>query len=373
MGTATREIPDERESPPVVPATADDAEAFGERIVQILNDGALTLLLSIGHRTGLFDAMADSEPRTSVELAEVAGLDERYVREWLGGVVVGGIVAHDPSTGTYSLPAAHAGQLSRRSPIENLAVYAQYVPLLGGIEDDIVTCFREGGGVPYERFGRFHEVMEEDSGQAVLPALEDHILPLVPGLTERLDAGIRVLDVGCGRGRALIQLAGAHPASTFVGYDLSAEAIAYARARAESEGRDNVEFHELDATRLAEVEAPGSFDLAFTFDAVHDQSDPAGVLAAIHDVLADDGVYLAVDIDSSSTHHGDVDHPLGTLLYTVSLNHCMTVSLARDGTGLGAMWGRERAREHFAAAGFTEVGIHNLEHDPQNAYYVLRP
>ncbi|SNR59834.1 Ubiquinone/menaquinone biosynthesis C-methylase UbiE [Haloechinothrix alba] len=344
-----------------------------ERLVDILNHGALSLMLSVGHRTGLLDAMAETGPAGIGALAEHAGLDERYVTEWLGAMTVGAIVEHDPDTGTYTLPAGHAQLLTRVSGGDNLAAFAQYIPLLGGVEDRIVECFRRGGGVDYAEFGRFHEVMEEDSAQTVLSALYDHILPLVPGLTERLAEGIRVIDVGCGRGRALNALASWFPRSTFVGYDLSAEAIAYARDTAAERGLGNVSFSVEDAARLAEIEMPGSADMVTTFDAVHDQADPAAVVRGIRHALADDGVYLAQDIDASSTHHGDREHPLGPLLYTLSCLHCMTVSLARGGTGLGAMWGRQRARELFESAGFTDIRIRTLEHDPQNAYYICLP
>ncbi len=349
------------------------AAAFEERLLDVINDGALTLMISVGHRTGLFDAMVEAGPLTIPDLAKRADCDERYVQEWLGALTVGAIVDHDPDSRTYTLPDEHARLLSRRSPTENFAVFAQYVPLLAGIEDDIVECFRHGGGVPYARVPRFQEVMEEESSQSVLPVLEDHILPLVPGLTDRLAAGIRVVDVGCGRGRALQQLASSYPASTFVGIDLSEDAVAHATARAADAGLANLTFVAGDAALLDDRLEPGSIDLALSFDAIHDQVDPDAMLRGIHTALAPDGTYLAQDIDGSSTHDGDRDNPIGPLLYTISTFHCMTVSLAGDGAGLGAMWGRERALEHFHRAGFGDVEVHTLEHDPQNAYYVCRP
>lgn len=349
------------------------AEAFTEQMIDTLNAGALSLMLSIGHRTGLFDTMAAMDAAGSQAIADAARLEERYVREWLGAMVVGGIVAQDPETNTYRLPAEHAASLCRDAPSDNLAVFAQYVGLLGGVEDDVVDCFRRGGGVPYERFGRFHEVMAEDSGQSVLPALETHILPLVPGLAERLHRGIRVLDVGCGRGKAINKLAALFPESRFVGYDLSEDAVAFAREEAREVGNANAEFEVRDVTGFEKTAEPGTFDLVTTFDAVHDQKDPLAVLRGIRRSLAPGGVYLAQDIKGSSHHHGDIGHPLGPLLYTLSCMHCMTVSLARDGAGLGAMWGRETALEYFRAAGFEEVEVHQLDHDIQNYWYVCRP
>ncbi len=354
-------------------ASDDRVELFADRLVGILNSGALALMISIGHRTGLFDAMAGMNPATSRAIAERAGLSERYVREWLGAMTAGAVVDHDPEAGTYALPEAHAASLTRRSPTDNLAVFAQYVPLLGSVEDDVVHCFRYGGGVPYERFGRFHEIMAEDSGQSVVPALEEHILPLVPGLRARLEEGIRVLDAGCGRGRALNALATMFPNSRFTGYDLSEEAIAVARAEARELGHDHVTFEVRDLTDFDRTAEPQAFDFITTFDAIHDQEDPAAMLRGIRRALADGGVYLAQDIKGSGHHHGDRDHPLGPLLYTLSCMHCMTVSLARGGDGLGAMWGLEKAVEYFRAAGFGDIAVRELSHDIQNTWYVCRP
>ena len=208
------------------------ADAFAGKILTALNNGALCLMVSIGHRTGLFDVMSQSPPARSEEIAARAGLNERYVREWLGAMVTGGVVDFDPASNCYSLPAEHAAFLTRAAAADNMAVFAQYIAVMGCVEDDIVECFRKGGGVPYEKFPRFHEVMAEDSGQSVLSSLESHILPLVPGLTERLAKGIRVLDAGCGRGRILTRLAELYPRSRFVGMDLSREATGYARDKA---------------------------------------------------------------------------------------------------------------------------------------------
>ena len=349
------------------------AEGFEKRIIDMLNAGALSLMMSVGHRTGLFDAMAGTAPSTSAEIADRIGLQERYVREWLGAMTVGGIIEHDGSAGTYALPAEHAAFITRSAVGGNLAVFAQYVALLGSVEGDVVRCFREGGGVPYERYERFHEVMAEDSGQTVLPALIDHILPLVPGLTGRLEKGIRVLDVGCGRGRVVNLLAKTFPRSSFVGYDLSEEAIAFAGTEAHQRGNENVEFVARNLSDFDETAEPGAFDVITSFDAVHDQANPMAVLRGIRCSLAEGGVYLAQDIKGSSYHRDNLDHPIGRLLYTISCMHCMTVSLAQGGEGLGAMWGREKALEYFNNAGFSDIQVNELSHDIQNYYYVCRP
>jgi 2-polyprenyl-3-methyl-5-hydroxy-6-metoxy-1,4-benzoquinol methylase len=350
------------------------AAAFEERFVDTLNAGATCLMASVGHRTGLFDAMADGTPGTSAEIAAKAGLNERYVREWLGAMVASAIVDCDADTGTFQLPAEHAACLIRAAAPNNLAMFAQYIAELGSVETDIVECFKNGGGVPYERFNRFHEIMAEDSGQSVLPALREHILPLVPELIERLEAGIRVLDLGCGRGIALSRMAAWYPNSSFAGYDLSAEAIAWATANAQEQGLDNLTFQVRDLGTFDRDADAAAFDFVTTFDAVHDQGNPRAMVRGIHRTLAPGGVYLAQDINGSSHVHENCDHPIGPLLYTISCMHCMTVSLAQEGgEGLGAMWGRQKAAEIFSEAGFGSVEINELEHDIQNCYYVCRP
>ena len=347
------------------------AEAFAGRALAALNNGALCLMMSVGHRTGLFDLMSRSPAATSAEIAAQAGLNERYVREWLGAMVTSGVVAFDPAAGRFSLPAEHAAFLTRAAAADNMAVFAQYIAVLGAVEDDVVECFRRGGGVPYERFVRFHEVMAEDSGQSVLSSLESHILPLVSGLTDRLANGIRVLDVGCGRGRILNRLAELYPRSRFVGMDLSPAAIGFARGEASERGLTNSEFVAVDVSNFDETADYESFDLITTFDAVHDQAKPLNVLKGIRRALKADGVYLMQDISGTSHVDRDIEHPIGTLLYTVSCMHCMTVSLAQGGEGLGAMWGEERTREYLGRAGFRSVTAHRLAHDIQNNWYVV--
>jgi len=347
------------------------AGAFTDRLINALNEAAMCLMTSIGHRTGLFDVMANLPPASSTVIAEEAGLNERYVREWLGAMTTSGVVDHNDGEATFSLPAEHASFLTREATPENIAVFAQYIPLLGTVEDDIVQCFREGGGVPYSRYTRFHEVMAEDSGQTVLSSLFEHIIPLLPDMAQKLERGIRVLDVGCGRGRAMNLLAEKFPNSEFVGIDLSTEAIIHARGEAQQKNLGNVTFIAQDLSHFDQESELEQFDLITTFDAVHDQAKPLAVLKGIARSLKQDGVYLMQDIHGSSHVHNNTDHPIGPLLYTISCMHCMTVSLAQGGEGLGAMWGQEKAKQLLAEAGFGNVSIHQLEHDFQNDYYVI--
>lgn len=358
----TRTIPFEARVP-------EPAPAFADRMLGVLNDGLLALLTSVGHRTALFDTMAGLPPSTSAEIAAAAGLDERYVREWLGGMVLGGVVEHVPGDGTYTLPPEHAACLARAAGPDNLATLMQYVSLLGGVEDGIVDCFRRGGGLPYAAYPRFFDVQTEDSGQVLDATLLQRTIPAFPALERALRKGIEVADVGCGRGRALQILAGAFPRSRFVGYDLSPEAIAYARAEAEARGLENLRF---DVVDVAGLDVFGRYDLVLAFDAIHDQAEPRRVLRNVAHALRPGGAFLMVDIRAHSALHENRAHPLGVALYAISCLHCMSVSLSAGGEGLGAMWGEEKARELLAEAGFARVETREIEGDVQNLYYLAR-
>jgi SAM-dependent methyltransferase len=344
------------------------SDAFAERMIDVLNSGALALMSSIGHQTGLFDTMKGMPWATSEQIAANAGLNERYVREWLGAMVTSGVVECDPEGPKYSLPAEHAAWLTREATPDNIAVFAQYIPLMGMVEDRIIECFKKGGGVPYSAYNKFHQVMAEDSGQTVVAALIDAILPLVPNLVASLKEGIDVLDVGCGSGRALNLMARTYPRSHFFGYEISLEAIAAATTEARGLGLSNVRFEEKDVSTLSDLE---QFDLITAFDAIHDQAKPDKVLACIARALKPDGIFLMQDIAASSFVHNNMDHPVGPLLYTLSCMHCMSVSLAQNGAGLGAMWGEEKARDMLKEAGFTKVETKKLPHDFQNFYYIV--
>jgi SAM-dependent methyltransferase len=350
-------------------ADKEKGDAFAGRMVGLLNNAMLGLMTSIGHRTGLFDKMAELAPSTSNEIAEAAGLDERYVREWLGAMVTGRIVDYDGAKKAYRLPPEHAACLTRAAGPENLAMLTQYIALLGSVEERIAACFKTGGGVSYAAYGDFQKLMSEESSQVHDAMLVDGIVPLVSGLTERLQAGIDVLDVGCGSGHAVNLLAQAFPKSRFTGYDLSDEGVAAGSAESASLGLANTSFAVKD---VAGPDEATKYDVVTAFDSIHDQADPAGVLRGIYESIRPGGAFLCVDIAASSNLGDNVDHPLGPMLYTFSTMHCMTVSLALDGAGLGAMWGEERACEMLAEAGFAEVSVRRIDGDIQNNYYIAR-
>ncbi|MEM7340818.1 MAG: class I SAM-dependent methyltransferase [Actinomycetota bacterium] len=339
--------------------------AFLESMTGIMNGGALALMCSIGHKTGLFDTMSGLPAATSDDIAEAAGLNERYVREWLAAMSAGGIVDYDADTALYVLPPEHAGLLTRAAGPLNLTTYCQYVSLLGEVEDEVVDAFHNGGGVPYDRYPRFQQLMAESSGQRLGAALIPQVVPLLPGGADRLAVGADVADVGCGSGRALNMLARTYPASRFTGFDIAAAALERGRAEAAEHGATNITFVERDAAALHETE---QFDVVTSFDAVHDQAHPDAMLAGIFAALRPGGTYLCVEPKASSHLEDNLALPGAPLMYTISTMHCMTVSLAYGGEGLGTAWGEQLAIEKLTATGFVDIEVTGITADRSNHY-----
>lgn len=344
-------------------------EEFASKMLQFLNDGMLSLMISIGYKTRLFDTMAELEPSTSQEIAQKTKLNERYVREWLGAMVTGKIINYDPSTEKYYLPKEHSAFLVRKAGLDNLAVFAQYISLMGNVEDKIVECFRNGGGLPYSEYPKFQLIQAEETARVFDNRLTEQILQLNPEISNRLGDGIEVLDVGCGRGHAINLMGKQFPRSKFTGCDISQEAITTAKEEAKKFGLTNVRFEVKDAILIEEL---GKFDLITAFDTIHDQAQPTRVLKAINNSLKKDGFFLMQDIAASSRIDKNIDSPLAPSLYTVSTMHCMSVSLAYNGEGLGTMWGKEMAIKKLTESGFKDIEVKNVEGDIMNYYYISR-
>jgi SAM-dependent methyltransferase len=340
-------------------------EAFAERLFATYTEGTVTLMIDLAHRTGLLDALAAGDG-TSADLAERAGLAERYVRECLGALVTAGIAEYSPGDQRYSLPAEHAVCLTGGGSTD-LAPFSRVVALLAPHVPGVARAFHEGGGVPYDAFRpEFTDVMDAMSRGYADGRLIDGILPLTGDLRDRLRRGIRVADVGCGTGHAINLLARAFPASRFTGYDLASDAIERAREEAARWGLPNASFAVLD---VATLPAEPPFGAVFAFDAIHDQADPAGVLRRVHDALEPGGVFVMIDTKAASALEDNVGNPFAPFLYAISTLHCMTVSLASGGAGLGAAWGEELARQMLADAGFTGVTVSDVPDDPTNSLY----
>ncbi len=345
----------------------EKAAAFGGQLMGAVNGGMLALMIDVGHRTGLFEAAAQG-PASSEGLAGRAGLSERHVREWLGAMVSGGVFEYEPDGKVYTLPPEHALSLTGKHA-GNMAPMAQFVGFLGKHLEAVGETFRNGGGVPYSVYRpEFTELMASCSSIAQDEHLIDGFIGSDAEIRQRMTAGANVADIGCGAGHAINLMAQAFPASTFTGYDIAEDAIATARAEAQSMGLGNANFELQDVATLDGAQ----FDVVTVFDAIHDQAQPQTVLNNIARLLTDDGIFLMIDFNASSNLEENLENPMATLGYTVSTLHCMQVSLADDGAGLGAMWGDQIARRMLAEAGFKNISRSTIESDPLNAIYVCR-
>ena len=355
------------------------SKPFPEKLTDILNYSALNLALAIGYRTGLFDVMDTFDtPQSLRTIARKAGLNTRYVKEWLGvmvsGEVVGLFPAADGGEDGYYLPKEHADFITRRAGNSNLGVYTQEIPLLTtAAMEAVINNFVTGAGVTYDHYPEFQAFMSELADAKHRQVLVDKFLPAVDGgrILAKLQSGIRVCDLGCGTGVALVLMAEAFPRSSFVGIDISREAIKAAREETARRRLDNTEFIILDAATLKDNrEFDNAFDYVTAFDAVHDQTRPLEVLQGIHSILAPGGWFSMVDIAARSKLADNLDHPMGPFLYTVSLMHCMPVGLVDGGPGLGMMWGREKAVELLKQAGFENIQVIEIPEDPFNLHFL---
>ncbi|MGY1712205.1 class I SAM-dependent methyltransferase [Geodermatophilus sp. SYSU D00758] len=343
-------------------------ERFASTLFDHYTGGLLTYLVDLGDRTGLFEAAAQA-PGSSAEIADRAGVHERYAREWLGAMTTAGVVAFEPATRTYTLPPEHAACLTGAGS-GNLARFSGMITHLGSHLAAVAAAFRTGGGVPYEDFRPdFTDVMDAANRNAFDEHLVADVLPLAPGLVERLRAGARVMELGCGTGHATVLLAQAFPASTFVGYDLAEDALDRGRQEAADRGLGNVTFERRDVTALA---PPDPVDLVLTVDTIHDLPDPEAVLVAAGRSLRPGGVLLMIDPRVSSDLEDNVGNPFAPMVYAVSALHCLPVARAAGGEGLGTAYGEQRAIALLTAAGFTGISVHAAPGDPIDAVFVAR-
>jgi SAM-dependent methyltransferase len=326
------------------------------------------LLCAIGVRLGLFAEMARAGAVTSAELAARAGVSERYAREWLGGLASAGYVEADPGGGRFALPPGLAMVLAPGSPL-NLAPGWLLLPALAEMIPAVSEAFCAGTGVPPEDYSpELYAAMEQMSAAWFDTMLVQQWLPAVDGMAGRLGEGARVADIGCGHGRALIACARAFPASQFVGYDLFAANIRAAREAADQAGvGDRIRFEQADAAGLT-----GHYDLVTAFSVLHDAPGLAGLLRAVRDAVAPDGVFLVLEAGPAAGPGGPAG-PAATVLYGTSVLYCLPTSLAQGGPGLGTLGlTADRIRQYCGQAGFRSVRP-VPQMNPFHALYEIRP
>ncbi|WP_146925112.1 class I SAM-dependent methyltransferase [Cellulomonas xylanilytica] len=328
----------------------DRVVAFAGQIAQnhaIASNGVLTYL---GDRLGLWRTLASVGPVTSAELAEHAGLAERYVREWVSAQAAAGYVTYDAATQRFTLPAEHAAVLADDDSPAALVGAFEITAAVWASVDRLAHAYTTGEGVGWhEHDDRLFSGVERFFRPLYAGSLVDAWIPAVDGLTARLTAGARVLDVGCGLGSATLLMAEAFPASTFLGVDNHGESVRRATAAAQRAGAaDRVAFTEAAADEYD----GGPYDVICMFDALHDMGDPLGALRHARAALSDDGILLVVE-PAAADRLEDNLHPLGLSWYAASATMCVPGSLSQaGGAGLGAQAGAARLLELFALEGF---------------------
>jgi SAM-dependent methyltransferase len=312
--------------------------------------------------------MGKNHTGTVEEIAAGAAIDERYTREILSGLAASGAIDYDPESQVFTMSPEHALFLADQDSPYFMGGWFDMIPSVMTQIDAVAVAAKDGGGVPFPDFGDgMIRGIDRGNGPSQRVFLVRRWLPAVPGLVERLEAGARVADVGCGTGTAAILMAQAFPASLIFGFDVSDESLDVARTRAVDV--PNVEFARHGAE---DFPVDPGFDLVTTFDVIHDLADPAAGLARIRAALRPDGQYLMMEPNASSHLENNLNNR-AAMLYGVSALHCMTQSLAVGGEGLGAAWGREMAEDYARAAGFSGfqplVDITNKF----SAFYLLTP
>ena len=355
-----------------------DEQSFSEKMTHILNYGAVNLAMAIGYRIGLFDVMDTFETaQSAADISDRAGLNPRYVKEWLAIMVIAEIVeltVSEDGKNLYHLPKQHGDLITRRAGNSNLGVYTQEIPLLTACAmEPVIEGFSSGEGVTYDHYPEFQAFMSQLANAKHREVLVNKFLPSVDnGRTlKRLKSGIRVCDLGCAEGVAVTIMAKSFPQSSFIGIDISSEAIEVARREARLQQIENLKFLEIDAADLFDhKELEGFFDYVTAFDAIHDQTRPGDALLGVNHILSPEGLFSMVDIAASSNLADNLELPMGPFLYTVSLMHCMPVGLVNGGSGLGMMWGREKAVEMLENAGFRKVEVFEIPDDPFNLHFL---
>jgi 2-polyprenyl-3-methyl-5-hydroxy-6-metoxy-1,4-benzoquinol methylase len=351
-----------------IPVDQEKVHDFVGKVLTDTSGMTTTILAALGDRLGLFKTLAAHGPATSTELAKAASINERYAREWLGGMASAGYVRYDPAMHRFALPPEHVPVLAQEgSPVYFGGAHQMLLGTLG-VLDQLTTAFRQGGGVPQPAYSEdWWAGMERFSAGWFENLLLQEWIPAMPRVREALERGADVADVGCNRGRALIKLARAFPRSRFVGYDVFEPAIRQASERAATAGvADRIRFEHRDVSKGL----PEQFDLITTFDVIHDAVDPLGLLRTIRQALRPGGTYICLDINCSDKLEENAG-PLGALFHGFSVLYCMTTSLSHGGAGLGTVGLPEsKLKELATQAKFGGVRRVPLENPFNNLYEV---
>lgn len=358
----------------------DELKAFSLRVWGYKKGEMVSLMIHLGDRLGLYQAMDGAGPLSSAELASRTGLQERWLREWMRGQAAAELLDYhaaksadaDEEDGRFELSAYGAAVLADEKDSLAFASGAFTGGTPPDISEKLADAFRTGIGLSYEEMGpnAAHRT-ERMLGTWIRLALVPQIIPALDGVHEKLAAGAVVADVGCGSGLALIAMAEAYPKSTFVGYDPNSHGIERGRQHVADKGLENVELRVAGGEELPEEPR---YDFLLTFDCIHDMPHPSRVINAIRRAIQPDGTWLIKDIRSKPRFEDNLGHPMLAMLYGFSVSACMSSALSEpDGAGLGTLgFNPEVAEKMVREAGFSQFKEHDF-HDPANLYYEIRP
>lgn len=327
-------------------------------------------LVIIGESLGLYKAMAEvGEPLTPAELAERTGTNERYVREWLNAQAAGGYVSYDAENRRYFLSEEQAFTLAdEKSPAYLPGAFLLAVSALRAVPK-MIERFRTGEGLGWhEHDAGLFRGTEMFFRPGYAANLISSWIPALDGVEEKLKAGAKVADVGCGLGASTILMAQAYPNSTFVGFDYHDKSIEMARQRAEEGGvADRVSFEVAKAK-----DYPGNeYDFVTYFDCLHDMGDPVGAAAHVRETIAADGTWMIVEPFAHDEVKDNLN-PIGRAFYSGSTLICTPASLSQEvGLALGAQAGETRMRDVVLKGGFSQ--FRRATETPFNLIYEAKP
>jgi SAM-dependent methyltransferase len=344
-------------------------DEFMGRFVGDLGAAVSASLVVIGDRLGLYRAMADGEPVSSEQLAERTGTDARYVREWLSNQAAGGYVTYHADSDTFSLTPEQSLALAQEGSPAFVPGAFQLATSLTKDDEKITRAFRTGEGVGWHE--HHHDLFagtERFFRPGYAANLIDSWIPALEGVEERLTAGARVADVGCGHGASTLLMAQAFPACELVGFDYHDASVERARAAAAEAGLEGRVSFEVASAK----DYPGEgYDLVAMFDCLHDMGDPVGAAAHVRETVADDGTWMIVE-PFANDRLADNLNPVGRVFYGASTLVCTPASRDQEvGLALGAQAGEARLREVVGAGGFSR--FRRATETPFNLVLEARP
>ncbi|XP_054753666.2 S-adenosylmethionine-dependent methyltransferase Rv2258c-like [Lytechinus pictus] len=335
--------------------TKETTEEFSSRIFGIVSGSFTGISIAFGYKTGLFKVLVDHHdtPMTSQEIADVAGLKERYVREWLGVMTTASIVDLDPVTEKYHLPPHRVDSFRSGTMVGHSASCCIAIPEFSQAFPTMIDVVKKDGprGMTFSMMPNAPEFTEAFSSPWMNECLIQKLIPSQPEIMSKLETGIRTLEVGCGRGAATRKFAERFPNSHAVGLDIDQGEVDRANELAKSLALNNVEYVCSDAAAMPK-DWTSTFDYVFIYDVLHDTARPDLIIDEVKRVMKTSGIVSVIEMNADSKQSGNIENPAAPMLYTCSLFYCLPMGYNAPGSmGLGTMWGKDRIREFMKGKG----------------------